>query len=262
MKKYLRYLRRILHMSLIQLLIYPGDFFWSIFMMPIRILVSVLSIYFVLAVSTQHTLAGLSIYHLLFVGSSTSLIWYMSTFTPLGVGRIGSQIISGKLDGYLLKALPPFICIIFQDIFIHRIIQILIHLLMLTVIIIVGHIHFNLWQIFQILFVSLSSSILLHSIFLLGDALYFWFPNHNFSDFFLAHADNFARYPASIYPNPLRFFFIFILPAFLIGNPLYEVIQNTYTLPLFFTTIILMIFWLVLAIVAWSSGIKIYESAN
>lgn len=245
-----------------QPLMYPKDFLWSFVTMPIKMFVNIVSIYLVLQVTVGGNIGNMIFAQLVFVGSWSMIIWYLVGITPLGGGVIGYQITSGILDKFLLKPLPLVYMCTFQKFYVQKIVEILLQVGICTYILFHGYIFLSPIQWVQVCFVILSSITLVISIFYCAEALYFFFPNSTVTEYFIEHASSIAKYPSDLYPTFFRTLFTFFVPAFLITNPLFEIFAHRYTWSLFFVTILLVSFWVVLSIVLWKKGVTQYQSAN
>lgn len=249
-------------MSAMQPLMYPNDFIASLLMMPVFLCISISGTYLIFYANSGHLIAGVSIYEMLFVEIFSALIWLFSTITPLGNGMIGFQIISGGLDRFILQPLPGFLSIFFQKLYIQKFILICIRIVLLLLVLFLGHFTFSLIQLLQLLFILVTSMILLHSIFIFGEALNFWFPNSNFSQHFFQYAQNYTDYPSKIYPDFFVKIFTYLIPLFLIGNPVYFILKNEFTLTFFYIIVGISILWTAIACILWQTGKKHYQSAN
>lgn len=74
--------------------------------------------------------------------------------------------------------------------------------------------------------------------------------------------DQFSRYPKSVYPHALQFFLSFIIPIFVVINPIYNVIDGSFDKwKLLEITSVTAVFT-ILAWTVWLKGLKRYASAN
>lgn len=262
MRKALLYIIKIMKLSLTTELAYKMDFIWFIFMMPVFLASEIFGIYFIFAAGGSGTIAGFTMTEFLFVSSIAAFNWIISSFSPLSSGRITSQIITGDLDTYLLKPISPALSIWFQKIYMKRFLMLFVRIIVLMCLIVFGHISLSLGQISSIAFIVVTSVILYHTFFIFGDSLCFWFSKLEMNEMLFELTEQTVYYPASIYPDIMRKLCTFVIPIFLISNPVYLVLKNTYTFWDMMFTLCMVLLWVGIAGLTWTKGQRIYESAN
>lgn len=262
MKKILRYLRRTLRMSFLLNLEYRMDLIWFLFMMPVFLASELLGIYFIFVAGNITTIAGFTFKEFLFVSSLSALAWMLTSLTAIGAGLIVRQINDGKLDIFLLKPLPLFTAVMGQKFYVKRFLQIFVRIILLFCIVYFGQMTFTIKEIFLIIYIFLTTLILYFSIFIAIESVTFWIPKFDGAEFLFEFIDQVIYYPAGIYPDIFRNVLTYIVPIFLLANPVYLVLQNTYQRKDMLITFLLTILWIIIAKIVWSTGQRAYQSAN
>ena len=262
MKKYLHYLRRILRLSVLELLMYPQDLWWALFTVPIKAAVSIGYVYIVVLITKNGTVGDMASAELIFTGSWSTIVWYLISFTPLNSGMISMQIERGSIDKFILQPFPLLFLTIFQKIYIQKIVEITLHLSICGTILLWGLIVLSPLQMIQGLFVIVSCFLLIISISIAAESMDFFLPKNIFAQFFIQQSSSIAKYPKDIYPSLFQTLFTLFMPAFLITNPLFEVFKGTYSWPFALLTLCMILFWAGLGMLLWRKGVQYYHSAN
>ncbi|MFN7161237.1 MAG: ABC-2 family transporter protein [Candidatus Gracilibacteria bacterium] len=262
MKKILRYLSRTLHMSFLLNAAYRMDFIWFVIMMPVFLASELLGIYFLFAAGNLERIAGFTFVEFVFVSSLAALTWMFTSLSAIGAGLIVRQINSGHIDMFLLKPLPFSIAVIGQKFYIKRFLQIFVRIIILICVLYFGKLTLSILQVFQILYVLATSLILYYALFIAAESLSFRFANLDMGNVLYDTIDQTTYYPAAVYPAMMRFIFTYILPIFLLVNPVYLILKNEYSFTHVITAFVITFLWILIAWYFWTEGKNAYESAN
>lgn len=262
MKKHLRYISLIFFLSLRQERAYPLDNFILFFSKPLLIGLEFLGVYFLYTASGNSSIAGFSQAQMLIVLNLSYLTFLCTTVIPPGTGITTTQISNGKLDPFFLRPQGLFFSFWTQRFYPMRLVEIALRFVYLLLVLFMGHLIITPIQWFSIGVICLLSIFLFLIFFSIGDSLSFWFPFVDFNELFFEFTDHLGYYPNTLYPKSIQLIFTYILPFFLLGNPMYQVFSGTYSLSLFGMHFLIVLCWLCIAIVLWSKGIQRYDSAN
>lgn len=263
MKKHFRYLRRISRLSLLKAMAYPINFLWFFCLAPVFLASEMLGYYFLFTAGNIETVAGFSLAQIVFVSSCAALISFFCTlFTILTDGTVTSQIVRGEIDHIYLKPLHSFIMIWGQQSSPITFILLLIRIAILMIVIIYGPIILSFHQLLETIYIFFTSIILLHCVYISSEALAFWFPNLDMNEYTYLCTHDMLDYPSSIYPSFFRNITTYIFPFFLISNPLFLVLNNSYTLYDALLTLVQIVIWVTITALLWIYGQRRYTSAS
>lgn len=263
MKKHFRYIQHIFSLSIQKNLAYPKDLFWFLLFTPVFLFTEALGLYLIFTVNGSQSIMGFTFLDGYFISSIIALIWMLSAvLTQVSTGKITHDILHGGLDYILLKPISPFVALWFQQSEPKKIPLLLLRVLILLCIFYYGNYSFSPLQYGALLSILLTSILLFHCFFLCSEHLAFFLPSFNGNMLTFQLVDTFTFFPPTIYPKPLIGFFSIILPFFLVGVPVYAIINNTYTWGDFFLSWSLTILWSTLTYLLWKEGVKRYISAN
>lgn len=263
MKKYLRYVKRILRLSWLKLKSYPQDFSITVLIIPCFMAVEMGTIFLILSAGSTKALGGYTIFEILFVLISSRVINEIATFCTLTSARIPYQIVKGELDSFLYKPLSSFITIGIQQIYIKKFLGISYNILAIIAVLYLGAIHLDSTMILLGTVVLLESCCIYFCLATSAGALSFYFEGlMDVQDFVFETRAEISHYPSMIFPRPFRFFFTFVFPIFLVATPLFQVLRNEYTVEDFIIGLSVTGICILFTTALWSMGLKRYSSAN
>ena len=104
---------------------------------------------------------------------------------------------------------------------------------------------------------------LMHSILLwIAALLWFFWPKFSAPRSLLNTAYDFNKNPMELYPRPLQWFLVYVLPIFLLGNQVYFLFRGEYGALMIIRDLLILLFFVGIWFYLWRVGLKKYNSAN
>lgn len=184
-------------------------------------------------------------------------------YTVLASGRIPGQILRGELDFLFLKPMRTGFLILFQQVFFYSIPSIALRAFLLVIVFIVSGISLTPLQTSYVLFVLISSLGIVSLLFAFFLGLCFYVENlASAREFLHGLIQDTTRYPKEIYPFFWQTIGVYLIPIFLVGNPMFKVLHSEYTIIDLLTTLIIVSILSIVINLLWKEGLKRYISAN
>jgi len=254
---------RITLMSVARMFMYKENTWVGMVTSMVYFIIQILFIYFLFAAGNIDYLAGFDRHEIYLVFAFSQLVvififWFVSD----NVRDMIKGIYQGRLDFFLLKPVDPRFLIMYQRFSGSFTISIVLYLLFLFPYLFYVH-DFQLGIIawMQIIYILLVSLVIYTILFWLAGLANFYWPNFQGMLLFINNIGEVNRYPKSIYPYVMQFLLTFIYPIFLVENPIYNVLDDSFSWELgvqmgLMTVILVMIF-----LILWKDGLRRYGSA-
>ena len=260
-KRYFKYYLIIVRVKVMQLLEYRADFVMGIlgpYGFTALYLIS-LNIVF----TGVNNIGGWNYNDLLVLFGTAQIIFHTQGSFFFEVEKIGSKIVTGELDKYLLRPINSIFVISTQD---FQFIAVLPSILLDFVILIIGIKNSNIPIKLDLLLVYVALVLLSMGISLLVRL------SIGFLAFFLSDTDQIRavnnrlmglmEYPGTIYPGLFKLIFFIIIPFGILGYAPASVLIEGFRTDLFIYQLIALFNFLIITTVLWKRGIKAYSSAS
>ena len=262
-KKYWRIVGRIARMSVMRMLIYKVDALTVCITSVIYFLVQILFIKFLLESGNLQQIAGFDQIDLYLVFAFSQLvIIFVFFFVNENAVEAASRIYEGKLDFDLIKPVNTKFIIMFQRITGTHNLAIFMYLLILfPYIFSMKEYAFDWLDVIKIVYVYLISISVYTIIYWLAAVSNFFWPRFWGVFWFVNNMGDITRWPRWVYPEAMQLGLTIIFPMFLITNPLYNILNHTFTFEYGLQIgLITVVFFLILQLM-WLEGLKRYNSA-
>lgn len=250
-------------MGLKNMLAYPQDTILGFWFYSIYIFIYILLIIAVFNVAGIDQLAGWNLWQIMLVMTMAEVVWaFMFTFIWDNVRMTTREFHTGRLDFDLTKPINIKFVMSCRRISPLNLIHLLFYVFLGNYFISRAGLEFNStdWIMFGlIIFFSLII------IFLIAwniNLITFISERTNAIWEFFLNVTHINNYPKKIYPGAMRSFFVFILPIFLVANPLYDLMAGEMSWSDLDFIVLMMILMLMIYFNMWLIGLRKYTSAN
>lgn len=197
-----------------------------------------------------------------FIGTFLIINNIFSMFIQNGLRSLSGLIITGNLDGILIRPLNHRVILAFSNINISSISSIILGIILLIV---SGQIFTMVKQpiLLLIYFLSLILGVyfLYLLLFIVMCSAFFIIKTGELESIFTT-ALQYANKPYIIYPRWLQFVFSSIISIFIIGNFQVVLLTRGYTLNSIIITLISIVIWDVISRILWNIGLRKYQGAS
>lgn len=176
MKKHLRYLTNITHLSTLRFFSYPVDVLTFTVIMPIVFMTEILGIIFIFHAASVEHLLGYSLYEILFVGNLGIMIFQLASIGTILSYDTETKLLYGLMDSYFLRPISFIFQLSFRSIYIENFFLLTGRAIACIIIASLGDISFSLLNIVQLFFVIISSVIIESTLLLLAVSIHFFYP--------------------------------------------------------------------------------------
>ena len=262
--KYLKVLSRIIKMSFMKTMMYRSDFLFGTLTTMLWLLMQIFFTILLFGTSQVKTIGGLTQNQMLFG------LWFMEMLTmPFfffvirNVRNIMKGVNEGKLDFFFLKPLNTSFNILLQEVDASGAHVILFYTIIGIVIFCLAPQEFLDWRkILLGIYVYVTSGIIQYALFVIVASLNFYSQNFLGGWWLMVNSQDLQRYPRQIYPAFIQIFLTTIFPIFLIINPIFNIMTQTFDLQLGLHIALVALIFTIIARTIWLNGLRRYESAN
>lgn len=252
---------RLLKINILNGLMYRGDFWAGTITEILYMIAQLLLINYIFLVADVKEVGGFSLYQFYFVGAVFEIIRAIAhIFIVPSAGRFWSLIHYGKLDMVVLKPKMP-VFVLFNNSWITDTFSGFIFSV-LVIYYVWSNMQLTWGQTGLIMLVSVFSLVILGTLEWIGSLVNFYSARFDAFNRLLRSSIDVAKYPRSIYPRIIQNFYLFLVPIFLIANPIYEIMQKSFgwddiKIILAMTVLLIGITWFL-----WVDGLRRYSSGN
>lgn len=225
--------------------------------------VSLLYIYLLFTAGGSETIVGMTMYDFYLVYIISELIMTLSAVSvyPNAV-RLRNMIFMGQLDLFLVRPKSNFLIHNQRSWVAGLILRLSFFLVTLIYIYHKVSFEWTLENIGLVLFVVISSYLILYFLYWNSAYMYFYFPKFDAYYNFVRIADRMGQKPAKLFPRSMQWIFTFAVPVFLVAGPIYKIIDGTFDLRFLMIIIGVLLVQLLINVLMWRNGIPRYESAS
>ncbi len=243
-------------------MVYKLDFLLGLVTTFVYMAVQILLIKLFFTASGLDNIAGYTEAEFLFVFYMIQIMMgFQFVFVYPSLDLAANQIFTGNLDFILIKPINTVFVTSMQKVSMTVGLIIVVYLLFFFSVIKQVFSVFEIARFMQLLYVLILSNILFFCMIWISSLLWFIWPRFKSLRWFIHNTQDITRYPREFYPKILQNMLVYLIPMFLIINPVFMIIKNTYTwgdfwLMISMTTIVVMIYLLL-----WRDGLRRYSSA-
>lgn len=209
-------------------------------------------------------IAGFSQYDIYFVLLASELVVFVSSIIGTENYRlVRDQIHQGGLDFVLIKPANSLFLTAFQRIGIKEGLTIVVYsLILLPYVYSRMDLNLGMRDWLTVLWILINSTILMNAMYWISIFVcFFW--DRFFGLWWLINCSlDINHYPRDIYPRYIQMFLLYVLPIFMIGNPVYFVIKGKFDLMMNLKMIAVVVTFVMIAMWMWKVGIKKYQSVS
>jgi ABC-2 type transport system permease protein len=262
-RHHLRVAKRIAGMSWRRALAYRVNFLLILLVSLTWLSVQITALLIILHLGGDHGLAGFSREEFFFVFLVSQVVFAFFYFFRGGLREGSRNIHFGELDFPLSRPLAPIFATFFQRIDWTAAPMLIAVPVLGWMVFSEGRLEISFLQLGQISFVTITSLLLALTLYLLAAILPLFLVNAQFAKNFVNELfDASTRWPASIFPQPLRAGLTYLLPVLLIAQPTFEVLSGEFSwLSAGRILVILVVFFLLLCAM-WKKGLARYTSSG
>jgi len=264
MFRYLKLIGRFFRLSTLHSIAYGANFFWGGVTTVVYGLTRIGAIWLLFRAGGVTEIAGFSAYQFYFVLALAQLV-IASNYIISGPasGTFRREVDQGKLDMNLLKPVNfPFFNT-FRYIVVANGLGIVIYgLVVLILMMPLVDINWGMTELVKLLFIFIVASVLQLLVLWVAALLWLWWPKFDTLRELFNTANDFTRNPMSVYPKPLQWFLLYILPVFLMGNQAYFLFRGEYSWVLMGRDLMVVLVFGLITMLMWREGLKRYSSAN
>ncbi|HPH78569.1 MAG TPA: ABC-2 family transporter protein [bacterium] len=262
MKKYLKIWWRLISMNWQVDMMYKWSYLVNSFSELFFHLIVICYIYILFSTNDWAKIAGFTVYDFYFVYIISELIntvCFISIFPS--ATRLKNQIYNGYFDILLIKPKNWFVMQFyrswvaggFQRIFYETIVFFLIYRH--------ASMEWNVVNIFLIIFVFCYSVAMFYFIYWNSVYLYFFYQKFDTVYQLVRTASELNQYPVGVYPRSIQWFFTFVIPVFLVANPVYKILNGTLDVKYIGGMMLVLLVFLMINVLMRKEGMRRYESA-
>lgn len=261
MKQNIKIAWRLLKINILNGLMYRGDFWAGTLTELFYLVVQVLFIAFIFKAAGITEIAGFNLYQVYFVWAAFELLNSLSfIFVSPSAGRLYSMIHYGSLDMVLLKPrMKTFVLFNnswITDSFSGYIFNTLLLIYIWPHLVLTG---VDWWRV---LFVMMTSFLIFAMIQYISTLVNFYSARFDALNRLIKGSYEILKYPREIFPRAMQNFYIFVLPMFLIANPIYEIMAGEFGWSDGVVIVAITILLMGIAWFMWVDGLKRYVSAS
>jgi len=264
MSKYLKIFWRIARMSWRQNMLYSADFVFGSVSSLMWFVTQVFYIDVFYRAGGVTEVGGYSqadIYLVLILGQLVYAVIF--AFIYDNVKKLRNQIFRGELDKFLLKPVNTMFISVFQSVSLRQWVIIIFYVLVFTPYLFFKYdYHLTLEMFGQIVFVVVMGIILLSCLFLVAGLIYFFWPKFDVFWRIVWDASDFYRWPKTVYPEWIQLIMTFVVPLFVLVNPIYNVLDGSFNWSQASLVLLMTALFVALSGWMWREGLKKYNSAN
>lgn len=264
MNKHQKYLWRIFRTSIMKFFIYRSNFFYGVLASVVYGISAILLIWLIFQSGNVKQIAGFSIYEIYFVlGLSQIMVMIDSIVISFNTRNMRSMIHYGGLDKGLTMPINTVWWASFQYLRMRDIATIILYLVFLLFF--VGPqvmIEWSWWSLGQFLYIIVLSLVLYWALYWITALIWFYWPQFNALRLMVRNVEEINKNPRELYPDSVQWVMTFIVPMFVIINPVYLWLTGEYTLAVMLRDAGVVIIFLLIYMIMWRDGLKRYNSAN
>ena len=262
-RHHLRVAKRIAGMSWRRALAYRMNFLLVLLVSLVWLSVQITALLIILHFGEDHGLTGFSREEFFFVFLVSQAVFSFFYFFRAGLREGSLKIHRGELDFSLSRPLAPVFATFCQKVDWTATLIFVGILILGWLAFSGGELEISFLQLGQISFVTITSLLLALTLYLLAAILPLFLANAQFAKNFVNELfDASTRWPAEIFPQPLRGALTYLLPVLLVVQPTFEVLSGEFSwLSAGRILVILAVFFLLLCAM-WKKGLARYTSSG
>lgn len=224
--------------------------------------VSIAFVYFLFSTNNWNNIAGLSIYDFYFVYVISDLVMTLMLISVYpSTTRMKNQVHKGNFDMNLIKPKSWFM-VHFQRSWMAAGFQRFIYQIILFCLVYnQTTLEYSFLNIWLLIFLFVNSLAMMYLIYWNAVYLYLFYPKFDAVFDFVRTADEYNQYPSKIYPREIQWFFSFIVPVFLVVNPIYKLIDGTLDMKYIGGMMLVLLVFVLVNTWMWREGLRRYQSA-
>jgi len=264
MKKSWQVLARILKISVSLFFIYRANFIYGVTASLTYGILYILLFWLVFQAGKINQIAGYSLYEIYFIFSlSQILVMLNSVVIDVNVRNLQIKIDRGRLDDVLMRPWNSLLAVSFGYIRLRDVVSLLFYVFFVGWYV-MPHLSvvWNLIGIAKLTLIMTISLVLYWVLSWLAAFVWFFWPKMNAFRLMINTVYDINRFPREIYPQGLSWFLIYILPIFLIVNPVFLWLKGSYHGEIIFRDLGVMLIFVLVYAITWREGLKRYSSAN
>jgi ABC-2 type transport system permease protein len=263
-KKYLKIWWRVARMSLMCDMAYKWDFLSRFGTGMVWMVLEVVMIYLIYSVAGINEIAGFGQMEIYLVWSFYQLVMSMVFVISPGlvIYAIFRQIHFGGLDFFIIKPVNLFFLLVNQRYSLREFAPtFFMGILGVILIMLYGNIEFDFWQWTMVLYVIVSSIVLLSVLYWIAVFVAFFVENAKFLISFVDEMSGVGIYPKEIYAKWMQNFLLFVLPFLLVANPIYNILENKFDWKNIINSALIVLIFVLILKIEWGVGLRKYNSA-
>ena len=252
-----------MRMSVQQAMMYRTDLVFGSITTIVYFLTQLLLIKFYFIAGGITKIAGYSVddLYLVFAFSQVSIM-FIFVFVRVNVRIVINQINEGKIDFLMMKPADSRFLIMFQKFEILQVFGMLVYMVIFAWYLFRYNDYYLLFYDWLVLLVILINSIILHAIlYWLAGLLNLIWPKFLALWYLINNIYEIVKYPKKIYPGYFQEIFSIIFPIFLIVNPVFNVLDNSWSWNNLFQLMLVSAMFVMLFLVLFKYGLRRYGSA-
>ncbi|MBU0648241.1 ABC transporter permease [Patescibacteria group bacterium] len=263
MGRYWRVFGRITKMSLMRMFLYRVNSWTNMVAAAAYFVAQVLFIEYLLNAGSVGGIGGYSKseLYLVFAFSQVTIMFVFWFVTDNVVDTIRC-IYRGQLDFYLIRPMNPVFLTMYQKFSGVQNLTIIGYLLVLFPYLLIKN-DYGLDCIgwLQIGYVVFFSILIYSMLYWIAALVNFYWQNFWGLWWFINNTGDITRWPKNVYPYFLQVALTYLIPLFLIENPIYDILRGTFSFDLGLQILLVAVIMLVIIAILWKDGLKRYNSA-
>ena len=215
-------------------------------------------------VSGVESIAGFGRYEILFVYILYQVIMSFSFIITPGmlIRLIFNQIHFGGLDMLILRPINTFWITIFQKMSLREFLPAFVYgFVFLPYILVKMELSWDINLLLQVGFVFFYSIVLVTVLYWVSIFIVFFIEKATFFVYFVDNLSGFGIYPRKLYPGWIQFAVMYVVPFFLVANPIYDVLEGSFSVGKFIQMLLMLILFIMILALEWRVGFRRYNSA-
>jgi len=251
-------------MSMMQAMMYKIDFALASVTVVVYFLTQFLLIKMFFVAGGVLEIGGYRENDLYFVFTLAQLVVFTKFFVFRDSARITTnQIHTGSLDYILLRPASEKFLVTFQSFkSIHSFAILLYVIVALPYLYCVGGYNFNIFDWLTVLYLLFIGVLVYAIVYWIAVLLNFVWPRFHGLWMFVNEIGDIMKYPKNIYPDIVENFLTYIIPIFLVVNPVFKVIDNSFEWNDFWEINLVTLVFVLVYVLLWKVGLRRYNSAN
>jgi len=264
MSKYWIIFSRVFWMSVMQAMMYKQDFILASVTSLVYFLTQLFLILMFFEAGNIDKVAGYSMYDIYFIFVLVQfVIGFVFVFVHTSARYTIDQIHNGGLDVFLMKPADSRFLISLQSFRAsHAYMIFMFVFIALPLVLMKVDYGFVFWDFVIIGYLLLISFVVYAVMYWMAALIHLIVPRLWGPWMFLGNIGDIIKYPKGVYPGLMGRLLTYVVPVFLVVNPIYKVIDGSFAFIDFVEISLLAVVFVLLYLLMWEIGLRRYNSAN